>query len=204
MRRLAGDLRENFQPQQGTASPQWRRNCCTYGYFWLFSSSLQCEGIVYYILGSWWYGLVFTKKDSRTGPPNAARILTGRDPWHSPQDLMLGKSMIVHSKQKYSYQRGKPHLQVQHMFSKNREDCRRGAASLAAWKEEASHFPFMKEPGSLGPEHFQTGCAENEATMKTAGPWIPNLDVNIYNTDRKAHISSSHCSLPNAGTLGYT
>lgn len=132
VRRLAGGPREAFQPQQDTASPQWRRNCCTYRHFWLFSSPLQCEGIVYYILGSWWYGLVFTKKDSRTGPPNTARILTGRDPWHSPQDLMLGKSMTVHSKQKYSYQRGKPHLQVQHTFSKNRGDCGRGAASLAA------------------------------------------------------------------------
>lgn len=113
------------------------------------------------------------------------------------------KDCICYSKPKCSYWCWKPHLQVQHTFSKSRENCRREAASQAAWKGEASHFPFMKEPGSQGGEHFQTGCAEIAATMQMAGPWIPNPDVNIYNTDRKAPFLSSHCSLSSVSMLDH-
>ena len=73
----------------------------------------------------------FIRKDSDKAP-NTVRV--GGSRWKGllatggPEDLVLGKIVIVNSKQKY-YQHWKSHLQVQHTFSKN---CRRGGALLAA------------------------------------------------------------------------
>lgn len=41
-------------------------------------------------------------------------------------------------------------------------------------------------------------------SMKTVGPWIQNLDVNIRDTDFQAHFSSSHCSISNGSTADLT